>query len=78
MTVGILPHKRLENRRSQLEYQGNDTDLRKSKTKTVFQQGIHGRDNRLNHVVQQMTETHRKQNSVCGTLSYPRVSFEFS
>ena len=52
MPVGITSHKRLQYRRSQLEHQRNDANLRKRKPIFIFQQRIESRDNRLNHIVQ--------------------------
>ena len=71
--VGILPHKRLEDGRRQLKYQRDDTNLREGKAETILQQGVHGGDNRLNHIVQQMAKTHGKQHGIRRPLLHLRM-----
>lgn len=44
--------QKVENGRGQLEYQCDDAYLCECKPEIIFQDRIHGRDNRLNHIVQ--------------------------
>ena len=75
MTVGIQSDEGLENRGSQLEDQRNQTNLRKRKTVQILQQGVQCRNNRLNHVIQQMASPHGEQYRISRTLRKARMPF---
>ena len=64
MPVGILPDERLKHGRSDLEHQRDDAYLCESEAEFVFQQRIECRNDRLDHVVQQMADAHGEQDGV--------------
>ena len=54
MLVGIKPCEWLQDRRRHLEDQRDDTYLCKREVELILHNRIDGRDNRLNHIVQEM------------------------
>ena len=76
MTVGITPHKGLQDGGSQLEHQRNDTNLRKGKPELILYHRINGRNDRLYHVVQQMGKTDGEQNGISRALRHVGLPFD--
>lgn len=74
MTVGIEARERLQDRRRDLEDKGDDAYLCEGEPKLVFQYGIDGRHNRLDHVVQEMAYTYYYKNGEHGSSRHRRVS----
>ena len=78
MAVGIPTDERLKNRRSHLKNQCDKTNLRESEAETFLQQRIHGRNDRLNHIIQQMAKAYREQDGISCALLNVRMPFDFS
>ena len=77
MAVGIQPDEWLEDGGSQLKHQRDDANLREGESVRILQERIERRDDRLNHVVQQMAGAHREQNGVCRPLHNVGMTLDF-
>src|SRR5260221_2518967 len=61
MLVRINPNDRLENRSDRLKSQRDKSDLGETEFERFFEQRVERRDQRLDGVVQEMTETQGEQ-----------------
>ena len=61
--VGVQAYEGLQHAGDQLIGKGDQADLAEIEMKRAFENGIDGGDQRLGHVVQQMAEADRGQNS---------------
>ena len=63
MTVCVITHPRLQQRRGKLKSQGNQTDLREGQIVFVLEQRIDRRQHRLDQVIDQMRQRHGPDNA---------------
>ena len=66
MMVGIQPDDRLQQRRGELEREGDQADLAEVQMEARLEHGIHGRQQRLHHVVEQVAEADGEQDGKRG------------
>ena len=77
MLVCIKSRERLQDRRSHLKHQGDDTYLCKRKMKLIFHYRVDRRDNRLNHVIQKMRNATDDEHRIHRTLYHLRITLDF-
>ena len=78
MAVGVESREGLQYRRSHLENERDDAYLRKREVKLVFDDGIDRRDNRLNHIVEEMGYATNHQHGIDRTLGHGGMSFDYA
>jgi hypothetical protein len=61
VVIGVQTDHRLQQGRRELEGEGDETDLAEIEVKAGLQHRVHGRQQRLHHVVQQVAEADREQ-----------------
>ena len=64
--VGVEPDQRLEQRRRELEGEGDEADLREIQREVGLEHRVHRRQQRLHHVVEQMAEADGEQDGERG------------
>ena len=64
MAVGMQPDKGLQDGRSHLEDQRDESDLSERKAELLLEQRIDGRDDRLHHVVEQVRRASHQQDRI--------------
>ena len=78
MLVSIKPRKRLQDGRRHLEDQRDDTYLCKREVELILHNRIDGRDNRLNHIIQEMGNATDDEHGIYRTLYHLRISLDFT
>ena len=78
MLVGIKPCEWLQDRRRHLEDQRDDTYLCKREVELILHNRIDGRDNRLNHIVQEMGNATDDEHGIHRTIYHRRISLNFT
>ena len=77
MTVGIEAREGLQNRRSHLENKRDDAYLSKRETELVLDDRVDGRDDRLNHVVEEVRDAADDEHRIHRTLYHLRITLDF-
>ena len=78
MLIGIESCERLQDRRCHLENQRDDAYLCKREVELILHNRIDGRDNRLNHIVQEMGNATDDEHGIHRTLYHRRISLDFT
>jgi len=76
VAVGVRPHEGLEDRGGELEHQRDEPYLGEGESVALLENRVHGRNDRLDHVVEQMAEADREQNRVGRRLPDAGMSLE--
>ena len=66
MMIGIEPDQRLKQRRGELKGEGNEADLPEIQPESALEDRVHGGQQRLHHVVQQVTDADGEEDCVGG------------
>ena len=78
MLIGIKSCERLQDRRCHLENQRDDAYLCKRKVELILYYRVDGRNNRLNHIVQEMGNATDDEHGIHRTLYHRRISLDFT
>ena len=78
MPVGIESGKWLQDGRRHLKDQRDDANLGKRELKLILDDGIDRRDNRLNHIVEEMGYAANHQHGIDRTLGHGGMSFDYA
>ena len=76
VAVGVRPHEGLEDRGGELEHQRDEPYLGEGESVALLENRVHGRNDRLDHVVEQVAEADREQNRVGRRLPDAGMSLE--
>ena len=77
VAVGVKPYEGLEDGGGHLEHQRDDTYLGEREPQVVLDDGIHGRDDGLHHVVEQMAKAYGEQYGEGRLRLHVGVSLQF-
>ena len=77
MLIGIESCERLQDRRCHLENQRDDAYLCKRKVELILHNRIDGRNNRLNHIVQEMGNATDDEHGIYRALYHLGITLDF-